>query len=453
MLNLSEWSALHMKRLMSVAVAAGALWLPTVVFGQPLLGTNPAIPPNLQITAFATGLSLPYGLYQLPDGSILTATSDGLTPAIRRFTQSGGVADAPTTVFTGGVGVATGVATGLAGVGNIVVLATGTGDASQITIFQAGAGGVLTSIGQMNFDFPPSFWWHDSHTIGMRAVPGQPTGYELVFNIGSEFNDIPSVNTVSVSGLVNATLNPNSIYRLAFDVSGATVTPGAITQLASGLRNAFALGYNAAGDVYFGENGIDLGGTNTPVSTDYFGIIGAGASGVLDFGFPSTYYDPVDGHVIGPSALVTAPFTKFLPAGGMATQGVGGLAIAPSGFPAGLNNGAFFGFYGKHTDGAQNDLGGVLFADAVSGQYFSFIGNSQSAINHPMSFLATNDALYIADFGGDGALDGTIFRVALSTSVPEPSTLMLFGVGLTLGVSARRFRRARAALVCNARPE
>ena len=91
-----------MKRLL--LTLAVTLWLPTVAHGQPVLGTNPAIPSNLQITTFATGLSLPYGLYRLPDGSILTATSNGLTSAIRRFTQTGGIADAPTTVFTGGLG-------------------------------------------------------------------------------------------------------------------------------------------------------------------------------------------------------------------------------------------------------------------------------------------------------------------------------------------------------------
>lgn len=204
------------------------------------LGTNPAIPPNLQVTTFATGLSFPYGLYQLPDGSLLASTSTGglygTGVEIVRYTGTNGVANAPTTVFSGGL---SGPATALTGVGNIVAVATGTHTGSQIIILQAGPGGALTQIGAMTFTYPPSGWWHDSHSMAMRAVAGQPNAYELVFNIGSEFNNTPTLNTVSVAGIANATLNGSSIYSLPFTVNGSTVNAGAPRQLATGLRNAF----------------------------------------------------------------------------------------------------------------------------------------------------------------------------------------------------------------------
>lgn len=75
---------------------------------DPILGTNPAIPAGLQLTTFASGLNFPYGLYQLPDGSILAATSNGglvgSSLQIDRITQTNGIANTPTVVYNGGGG-------------------------------------------------------------------------------------------------------------------------------------------------------------------------------------------------------------------------------------------------------------------------------------------------------------------------------------------------------------
>jgi glucose/arabinose dehydrogenase len=417
---------------------------------DPVLGTNPAIPGNLQISTFATGLAAPYGLYQLPDGSILAATtvfgpSDAVGFNIVRITQANGVANSTASVFSGSVGPAT----GLTGAGNIVAVAVGTNTGSQIVLMQAGSGGALTQIGALTFAYPPAFWDHDSHAITMRAVPGQPNRYELVFSVGSQENDAPSMSGVGIAGFANATLNPNSIYIVAFDVTGGVVSAASTTQLASGLRNAFALGFNGAGDLYFGENGIDFNNTNTPVSADYFGIIPNGTASVLNFGFPSTYYDPITGAMVGSGAGITQPFAKFLPINGMATQGVGGLALAPPMFPLGLNNGVFFGFYGRHEVGSANNLDGVVYVDAATGNYFDFIPNSQDGISHPMSLLATSDALYIADMstvGMDGQESlGAIYRVSVITT-PEPATVAMFAVGFLVLVVLRR-RETRTTLL------
>ncbi|MEP6763447.1 MAG: PEP-CTERM sorting domain-containing protein [Gemmatimonadaceae bacterium] len=415
--------------------------LATLASAQPMLGTNPGIPSNLQITTFASGLGYPYGMYQLPDGSMLVATGTGALYGsqwqIQRINQIGGIATAPTVVFSGDGFTPT---TGMAGVGDIVAVASGIKWFGEITLFRAGVGGTLTQIGQMTFDYPNDTWWHDSHQITMRAVPGQPNSYELIFNVGSEFNDTPTLHQITVAGLVNGSLNGSSIYRMPFTVNGSTVTASPPVQIATGLRNAFGLGFNANGDLYFSENGIDLNGTNVPVSTDYFGIIPAGTAGILDFGFPNTYYNPTTGQMVGSGAGITQPFAKFLPIDGMATQGAGGLAVTTAGF-LGMNAGAFVGFFGNHLDGVGNTLDGVIYVDAATGNYFDFLPNSQPGLNHPVSLFAGSDGLYIADLGSIvGGTPGAIYRVSVAaTTVPEPATVALFAVGAVLiGVASRR---------------
>ena len=427
------------------SVLRGLSTIPLVaalVVAQPSLGLHPTIPSNLQITTFATGLSFPYGLYQLPDGSMLAATTTGALYdsklRIVRMTQTNGVANSPTEVFLGN---AVGPATALTGVGDIVVVASGIHSESRITLFRAGAGGALTQIGELTFTYAPDVWWHNSHSIALRAVPGNADGYELVFNVGSEFNDSPDVHTIGVAGLTTGTLNGSSLYSLPLTINGSTVTAGAPKQLAKGLRNAFGIGFGVNGDIYFGENGIDLNGTNVPVSPDYFATIPAGTAGVLDFGFPYTYYDPLTGAIVGPTAGITQPLLKFLPINGMAMQGVGGLAMAPAGVLGSQHNGAFVGFFGNRFDGIANTLGGVAYVDFVTGAYYDFLPNTQTGVSHPVSMFATNDALYIANF--DDIFDtnnGTIYRVSVSTTVPEPSSFALFAVGVVVVVGVRRQR-------------
>jgi len=439
----------HTIKMIKTATTAASLipLVATLLFAQPTLGTNPAIPASLHVSTFATGLDFPYGIYQLPDGSMLVATNTGTglygSPMkIVRLTETNGVANAPTTVFTSSL---LGPATALTGVGDIVAVASGVHTGSAIVLFRAGPGGSLTKIGEMTFTYPANAaaWWHDSHSIALRAVTGQPNSYELVFNVGSEFNDIPTVNTVGVAGLTNATLNGSSLYSLQFTVSGSTVTAGTPTQIATGLRNAFAIGFGVNGDIYFSENGIDLGGTNTPVSTDYFARIPAGTSGILDFGFPYTYYDPITGAMVGSAAGISQPFSKFLPINGMAFQGAGGLTMAPSTFPPGLNNGAFVGFFGNRFDGVANTLGGVVYVDLATGDRINFLPNTQAGVSHPVSLFASNDALYIADFADIfGSNNGTIYKVSMTTTVPEPSTFALLALGATVVFGVRR-RRSR----------
>jgi hypothetical protein len=355
-----------------------------------------------------------------------------------RIPQTNGIAGVPSVVFNGGAGPAT----GLTGVGNLVAVATGANTGSQIVLLEAGAGGSLTQIGQMTFSYPPGAWDHDSHAIAMQAVAGQPGTYQLIFSVGSQNNQAPSTNTVGITGLATATLNPDSVYSMTFSVNGSTVIPSAPIEVATGLRNAFALGFDPNGDIYLGENGIDFNNTNVPVSSDYFGIVPAG-SGLLNFGFPNTYYDPITGQIIGPGTGITGPFVKFLPLSGAATQGVDGLALSPSGFPAGLNGGVFFGFFGKHSGGTANNLNGVVYVDLATGQYFDFLPGAQDGVGHPVSLLATSDALFIADLSPIGSDTqggaGVIYEVSL-VSTPEPSSGLLLVTGGLLGAAAFRLR-------------
>jgi glucose/arabinose dehydrogenase len=420
----------------------------STAMANPILATNPAIPPQLQLTTFATGLTFPYGMYQLPDGSLLVAgTTPGTTNLFQstlqvvRITTTNGIANAPTAVLTGG----SGPSTGIVGVGNVVVVATGAGSGSQILIMQAGPGGTLTQIGQMSFSYPIGTWWHNSHAIALQPVSGQPGSYQLLFSVGSQSNDVstPSNVTVGLSGLVTQNIAADSLYSLQFSVNGSSVIAGAATQLASGLRNPFGLSFAPNGDIYVGDNGQDLDpGKNIPKSSDVFDIIPAGTSTVLNFGFANTYTDPT-GAEIGNTTGVTLPITAFIPVNGQASQGLAGMALSPTGFTASLSNGAFFAFTGKSdAGGAANVLNPVIYLDLNTHQYFDFILGGQDGMGHLNSLLATNGALFLADFSSTGSFSdsgtGIIYEVSL---IPEPATgVLIVSAGIVLIALRRHYQ-------------
>ncbi|MDX1978720.1 MAG: hypothetical protein SFV51_00525 [Bryobacteraceae bacterium] len=425
-----------------------AIWgLASPAAAAPILASHPAIPAPLQISTFATGLNYPYGMHVLADGSLLAATSSpvsggaslfGSNLQILRFTDTdgNGVADGPATVVFNGPG---GPATGMAGAGNVVAVATGTNTGSSILLLQTGAGGALTQIGAVQFTYP-GFWWHDSHSVAVRETPGG--SYELLFNVGSEDNNVATVNTVAISGLTNATLNPDSVYRLSFTVAGNTATATGLTQMASGLRNGFGLAFDASGNAYIADNGIDLSG-NTPLSADELNFAPA-AGAPADFGFADTYIDYATGAQVGASG--TLPLVAFLPQGGLRSEGPAGMTMAPAGFPSTLNNGLFIGFHGVGSaGGTANDENPVVFVDLATNQYFHFLLGGQDGQGHLNSLAASPDALFVADLSSTGSLNqtgtGVIYRIGLAdTPVPEPSTGMLTAAMLCAAGSFRFFR-------------
>lgn len=421
------------------------VWLALIrLQAGPVLGSDPAIPPGIQVTTFASGLNYPYGMYSMPDGSLMVATSNSSGSLfssnlqLMRFQDAdhNGVADGPgAVVFNGPAGPAT----SLAGANDILVVSTGANTGSSILILQA-SGSSVTQIGSLQFTYGSSDWWHETRSVAIREVGGSPGTYEVLFNIGSQANNAATVATVGVSGLVNSTLSADSVYRLTFTVNGSSAGAASLTQVASGLRNAFGLGVDAAGNTYIIDNGID-GAGNTPLSADELNRIDAGTSGVVNFGFPNTYVDYFSGSAVGSSGVL--PQVSFLPWNGRHSQGPAGMSFAPSGFPAGLNNGIFIGFHGVGSaGGTANDENPVVYVDLATNTYFHFLLGGQPGQGHLNSLAASGTTLYVADLSSTGSLNqagtGVIYAIsAADTDVPEPAAAMLALAGL-IAVLRRR---------------
>jgi glucose/arabinose dehydrogenase len=392
----------------------------TAIPGLPVLASNPAFPANLKIAAFATGLNYPSGMSQLPDGSLLVATSNPAsnvlygyatsTLQVYRITTANGVAGAPTMVFGGSAGPAT----GMASVGSLVAIATGTNSGSQILILQAGNQGTLTQLGSIAFTYPAGTWEHDSHTVALRGVPGQAGFYQLIFGVGSQVNNLatPASTQVGTSGMISQNLAADSLYSVQFSVVGPTIAAAPAIQLGSGLRNPFALAFAPNGDIYLGDNGQDVGLTNVATSADAFDVIPAGTTTVLNFGFPNTFPDPATGLEVGPPTGVTSPIAAFTPLNGQNSQGVSGMALSPGSFPSSLRNGLVLGFFGAGY-GSGSFWDPVIYLDRTTGQYFHFIEGGQFGVGPLISMLSTDSALYIADFGTTGS-GGTIYAVSVT---------------------------------------
>lgn len=391
-------------------------------------------PSQYRITEFASGLNHPYGLQWEAPGHLLVASSRpnvaggsafNSTFELLRFTDANrdGVADGPgIPVFTGSAGPAT----ALRWAGDYLLAAAG----QSILVLEKGPGpeASYALAGRVDFAFPAP-WSHRYLTLGVRAAPDQPGTYDVIFNLGARGNHVATSTPVSVSGLLETSgLNADSLYMFRLGSTSGGVAVSGLTQVASGLRNAFGLAFHPeTGDLWLTENGIDgLADSNEPLSADELNRIPAADLGVTvpDFGFPDSYTEYRTGVLVGDPDR--APVVAFQPLGGpqgKEFEGATELVFAPSEFPPALQQGLFVGFHGRsQLGGLNNEENGVLWVNPRTGEYFEFLRGQQEGVGHPNSLLAIGDSLFVADMAAQGPLSGAPSGVIYQiTYVPEPS--------------------------------
>ncbi len=410
-----------------------------------LLGPVPGLDPaELRVTQFASNVGFVYGLARADDGALLAGVSgstylfSGAPASVLRFVDANadGVADGPGTPVIGGL---PGVITAVQRVGPLLAVGTLSLDSasSRVSLFAPGAtpDAPYVAVGQLDFDFG-QFWLHASPGLAVRGTSGQPGHYDLMVNVGSATNDaVGRPLNVSGLGLASQSVPGGSIFLFRLDLTGANPTSEAPVQVASGIRNAVAMGFHpVTGDFYFADNGIDgLVDGNEPLSADELNRIRANdlGQGTVDFGFPSSYVTYRTGTVVGGG---TQPLIAFQPLGdpntGSESEGAAGMAFSPSLFPAALRNGWFVGFHGKSCCGLANEENPVVYVDLNTGNYYHFVSNDDPFVGAIDSLYATQDSLFLADL-----TQGTIYQV---TAVPEPVSAVPVAVLLAYLVRRRR---------------
>ena len=376
---------------------------------------------NFRVTVFATGLSFPLGMVQLADGSLLVAVSQGLSyfdpgniGQLLRLTDTNGdgvADDAGTVVYTGLPGALTSVQ-----MCGHLVLVTGFDPGHAIYVLRAGAtpASPLTYVGAMTVNYPPGNWEHPKSALAVRPTPGHSGSCDVLFQLGSDQNYAPTTRTCTLSSAdipgATGTLEGQSIYLITLTDNGTNVVASNLTRLAQGLRNPAGIAFHpVTGDLYFEDNGIDgpMNG-NEPLSADELNYLPAAQVGngtVPDFGFPTNYTEYRTGRIVGGGGV--QPLFTFQPLPnpftGSESEGPNGIAFAPAGFPAGLNNGFFAGFHGKGAyAGIANEENPVVYADLTTTNYFQIIGNDEPNIGHLDGLLSTYDSLFLADLTSDG---------------------------------------------------
>ena len=414
------------------ALATSVLFAtPPVVSAQPIPFTiqGPGVhPAQFRITRFASGLTLPVGMLQLNDGSILYGTTKNEsigfqtgTFEIRRLVDNAGdgVAD-------NGIGDAlysgpanAGGVTEIHQAGDLIVTLSNTvnkasAPTSRMTFLRPGAlpGDALSEVAALKFTFPNNSW-HMSHGMTLRATG--PEQHEVYFNIGSMNNRATAagVRRASASGSLSGHLDRDTIYRVQVDDSaGGVPAISGLKKIASGLRNAAGLAFHpTTGDLWFQDNGED-GSGNSPLGADELNRIAVGQLGgaVEDFGFDEDYINYFSGNRNtnrNPSRNGIQPevaFTRWNDDGTLRdNQGANQIAFSPPAFPGPLDNGMFVGFHGRFVSGGTaNPENPLLFHDFDSGEFFHFIGAGQNGIGHLDGLLSTDDSLFVADLTSGG---------------------------------------------------
>jgi hypothetical protein len=336
-----------------------------------------------------------------------------------------GVADGTaTTLYSGLPGGQTSLR-----IGGELVFVTGQGQGRPISILRTGPtpGAALSLVGQVSINYSVS-WYHPHSALATCPTPGQSGSYDLFFQLGSEFNFAPTIDTVSISSSniagASGTLLGDSIYRLTFTDHGDSVSASNLTRIASGLRNPAGFAFHPqSGDLYFEDNGIDgLTDPNEPLSADELNMIPAlevGRAPTPFFGFQTNYAEYRTGRKVGGKGI--QPLVAFQPLPdpftGEESEGPDDITFAPPGFPGRLNNGIFVGFHGKfNLGGLSNEENSLAYVDLTTTNYFHFIAAKQAGIGHLDGLLASGDSLFVADLTSTGNLNtgggrGVIYQI------------------------------------------
>jgi glucose/arabinose dehydrogenase len=431
------------------AAVVGGLWCQATFAAAPFeLANHPRIDPaKFRVTTFASGLAYPTGMLKQSDGSLLVAINDptggryyASTGKLLRLTDENhdGVADDAGTYLNTSL---PGAIVQMRRAGDLLIVNSALASGGSINILRAGPTPTSPfAAAQM----------HDTYALAVRPT-ATSNMYDVYFNVGSRNNATNDATTIAASGLINANLNPESIYRFTLtDSGGSSVTATNVQQIARGLRNAAGIAFHpTSGDMYFQENGIDGGSESAdPVSADEINVIPAGQLGgpaIPNFGFAGDYIQYRTGTRVGSGGV--QPIATFQPFGPsqIEAEGAAEIAFAPPNFPDELNDGMFVGFHGRFsTAGVANEENPLLYLDLATNEYFEFIPNSVPTIGHLDNILATDDALFVSDITSAGNIftttaAGAIYQII---AIPDPATAALVPMTIVLSLGGRRRRAA-----------
>jgi len=470
---------MHAASVRRILAAGCAAWLfagPAALGlgAAPLLTlARPADQARFTATTFATGLSFPTSMAELADGSLLVAESVGSSlfgstsgRLVRLVDADGdGVADGPPTVLASGPDLP-GLVTSVRRVGELVIALSSQSGNQAITFWRTGEtpAAPLAYAGRVGFAFPSGFE-HTTYALAARVAPDDPLAVEVYFNIGAAGNSVatPPDSTVSLTGsslaFSPAAVAADSVHRLRVSEAGGSLAVSAPQQIARGLRNAAGLTFDAAGNLYLQDNGIDTeGNRGVSFSADELNMIPAAAIGetVYDFGFADSFVRSADGVLVNPSPGITDPLVAFLPVNGRRSEGAVEIAMAPAGFGGEFAGGvftAFFGMWGRA--GEANEENPVVFADPATGEYFHFVNNQVHG--HPYGMFSTATSLYMTDLAWTGQLSSTVGGVPANeagviyriTPVPEPAVWAILAAA-ALALAGRQAGRQLASGSCAA---
>ncbi|WP_310481461.1 PEP-CTERM sorting domain-containing protein [Chamaesiphon sp. VAR_48_metabat_403] len=456
------------------------------------IGLDPSLQNKFSVREFATGLNFPNGIAQLNDGSLVVGTTNGNSffdsnakGQLVRLQDNGSGVATKTILYDGTLANKNlpGGITAISTVNDYLFVTGGQGNSRNISVFQTGAdlgANSLTLKGALDFSFPNNYI-HSTYSQAVRQTgAGQ---FDLYFNIGGATNNtatpMPSGVTVSSAGfnLPSTQLNGDALYKIPFSID-PQLNFGQPVQVGTGLRNAAALAFDPADNLYIGDNGIDglpPAPANNATTTDALYRLTPAqlASGtVYNFGFPNSgakagspgVFVDGNGSIVtkDPSALDALAYFQPIPdpTTGFKSQGVDAIAPAPTTFPTGFNNGAFVAFFGRFNAAPGLDsLNPVLYYDAQTGQYQNFLSTNQGGdYGHFTSLLSTQNSLFAVDIASSGFLfnssglgSGTIYQISAAQTVPEPSNLLGIGIAIGAGVYLKRKTKlARRSIECYA---